>query len=67
VGGTMAAFLAFSCTARHSEAAMRETDRDLAAVCAPYPIVGFHSQSEQSGMLLVNHSLTGLAIGAPKP
>lgn len=67
VGGSMAAFLAFSCTVRHSEAAMRETDRDLAAACAPYPVVGFHSLSEQSGMLLVNHTLTGLAIGAPKP
>ena len=67
VGGSIAAFLAFSCTARHWEAAARETDRDLAAAFAPYPIVGFHSLGEQSGMLLVNHTLTGLAIGAPKP
>jgi hypothetical protein len=67
VGGTMAAFLAFSCTGRHAEAALRGTDSELAATYAAYPTVGFQSLGEQSGMLLVNHTLTGLAIGAPKP
>ena len=63
----MAAFLAFSCMGRHSEAAIRGTASDLAAVYAAYPTIGFQTLGEQSGMLLVNHTLTGLAIGAPKP
>jgi hypothetical protein len=67
VGGSVAAFLAFSNVGRHVEAVARGTDRELAAIYATCPAVGFHSLSEQSGMLLVNHTLTGLAIGAPKP
>jgi len=66
VGGTMAAFLAFSCMARHTETALRGTERELAAAFAAYPTVGLQTVSEQSGMLLVNHTLTGLAIGALK-
>jgi len=67
VGGTMAAFLAFSCIGRHTEAALRGNDPEMAAVFAGYPTVGLQSSSEQSGMLMVNHTLTGLAIGALKP
>jgi hypothetical protein len=67
VGGTMTAFLGFSCVGRHSEAAARGTAAELAAAYAAYPTVGLQTLSEQSGMLLVNHTLTGLAIGAPKP
>jgi hypothetical protein len=67
VGGTIAAFLAFSCQGRHREAEARGIEHELAAVYAAYPAVGFQTLSEQSGMLLVNHTLTGLAIGAPKP
>jgi hypothetical protein len=67
VGGTMAAFLAFSCVGRHAEAAVHGTKRDMTAVFAAYPTVGFQSLCEQSGMLLVNHTLTGLVIGGPKP
>jgi len=66
VGGTMAAFLAFSCVGRHSEAAIRGREPELAAAYAAYPTVGFQTLCEQSSMLLVNHTLTGLAIGAPK-
>jgi hypothetical protein len=66
VGGTMAAFLAFSCVGRHLEAAQRGSKREMSATFAAYPTVGFQSLSEQSGMLLVNHTLTGLAIGAHK-
>ena len=64
VGGTMAAFLAFSCIGRHTEAALRSNAGDLVSAYAAYPTVGFQTLSEQSGMLLVNHTLTGLAIGA---
>jgi hypothetical protein len=64
VGGTMAALLAMSCIGRHWEAAARGTERDLAEVYAAYPTIGYQSSGEQSGMLLVNHTLTGLAIGA---
>lgn len=63
VGGDIAALLAFSCMGRHSEARARSLDRELAGVYARYPTVGFQTSGEQSGMLLVNHSLTGLAIG----
>lgn len=66
VGGAMAAFLAFSCAGRHMEAAARGIAHELAAAYAAYPVVGFQTLSEQSGMLLLNHTLTGLAIGAPK-
>lgn len=66
VGGAMSAFLAFSCIGRHWEASQRGLRGEMAATFAAYPTVGFQSLSEQSGMLLVNHTLTGLAIGAPK-
>ncbi len=62
VGG-MSAFLGFSCIGRHLEAAARGIERELAEVYAAYPTVGFQSYGEQSGMLLCNHTLTGLAIG----
>jgi hypothetical protein len=67
VGGTMGAFLAFSYVGRHAEAAARGSAHELAAAYAAYPAVGFQTLSEQSGMLLVNHTLTGLAIGALRP
>lgn len=66
VGGTMATFLACSCMARHWEAAALGLEGELAAVYAAYPTAGFQSFGEQSGMLLVNHTLTGLAIGRPR-
>ncbi len=59
----MSAFLAFSCIARHSEAAARGLEQQLGIAYAAYPTVGFQSFGEQSGMLLCNHTLTGLAIG----
>lgn len=64
VGGTMAALLAFSCIGRHWEVHTRGLEQELADAFAVYPTVGFQSFGEQSGMLLVNHTLTGLAIGA---
>jgi hypothetical protein len=67
VGGTMAAFVGFSCGGRHAEAALRHSDADLMATHAAYPMIGIRTLSEQSGMLFVNHTLTGLAIGASKP
>jgi len=66
-GGSVAALLVFSNLCRHAEARARGTDADLAAVYAGCRAVGLHTQSEQSGMLLVNHTMTGLAIGALKP
>ena len=59
----MSAFLAFSCIGRHWEAAARGIERELGVAYATYPTVGFQSFGEQSGMLLCNHTLTGLAIG----
>ena len=64
VGGSLGAVLAFSCAGRHWEAADRGLATELAAVYAAHPTIGCQSMGEQSGMLLVNHTLTGLAIGA---
>ncbi len=63
IGGEVSALLAFSCISRHWEADMRHLHAELAAAFAQYPTIGFQSAGEQSGMLLVNHTLTGLAIG----
>ena len=63
LGGTIGALIAFSCIARHWEASLRGLEGALDEVYATYPTTGFHSLGEQSGMLLVNHTLTGLAIG----
>ena len=65
VGGNVGALIAFSCIARHWDAAARGLTDELTASYAQYPTVGAESFGEQSGMLLVNHTLTGLAIGAP--
>ena len=64
VGGTMVALLVMSCTIRHWEATARGIERELDEIYAAYPTIGYQSFGEQSGMLLVNHTLTGLAIGA---
>jgi len=63
VGGHIDALLAFSCIGRHWEAAARGIEKPLAEAYAAYPTIGFQSFGEQTGMLLVNHTLTGLAIG----
>ena len=62
--GPLEALIAFSCIGRHWDAAARGLERELAATYAAYPTTGFQSYGEQTGMLLVNHTLTGLAIGA---
>jgi hypothetical protein len=61
--GQISALLAFSCIGRHWEAAARGIEKPLAQAYAAYPTIGFQSFGEQTGMLLVNHTLTGLAIG----
>lgn len=63
IGGRMSALLVFSCIGRHWEAASRGIEKSLAEAYAAYPTIGFQSYGEQTGMLLVNHTLTGLAIG----
>jgi len=63
VGGSIAAMLAFSCIGRQYEAIARGLAGDLAQLYASYPTIGFQSFGEQTGMLLVNHTLTGIAIG----
>ena len=66
VGGSIQALLAFSCLGRHWEASAKNVERELAGAYAQYGAVGYQSLGEQSGMLLVNHTLTGLAIGSPR-
>lgn len=63
VGGEIAGMVAFSCVSRHWEAAALGRDRELAELYASYPTVGLQTAGEQTGMLLVNHTLTALAIG----
>lgn len=67
LGGDLAALLAFSCIGRHWEAATSGLERELAEVHAAYPTTGCQTAGEQTGMLLVNCTLTGLAIGGAKP
>jgi hypothetical protein len=64
LGGELAALFAFSCIGRHWNAQASNLERELAETYAAYPTIGFQSFGEQTGMLLVNHTLTGLAIGA---
>lgn len=66
VGGSVASMLAFSCVLRHVEAKSRSLARELAGAYSQYPTVGLQTFGEQTGMLLVNHTLTGLAIGEPR-
>ena len=61
--GGISALLAWSCMARHWEAEASGLARELAEVYASYPICGYRSLGEQAGMLLVNYTLAGLAIG----
>ena len=63
LGGDLAALIAFSCIGRHWDAAARGLEQPLADTYAAYPTIGFQSFGEQAGMLLCNHTLTGLAIG----
>ncbi len=65
VGGSVAAMLLFSCLNRHWDASLRGLERELAGAYSSYPTVGLQTHGEQMGMLLVNHTLTGLAIGHP--
>jgi len=63
LGGEIATLFAFSCIGRHWDAAARGLEKGLAETYARYPTIGFQSFGEQTGMLLVNCTLTGLAIG----
>ena len=65
--GGLTALLAFSCIGRHWDAAARGLEQPLADTYAAYPTTGFQSFGEQTGMLLVNHTLTALAIGTARP
>lgn len=64
VGGDLRAVIAFSCLGRHREALTSGRRVELGAIYDASPLVGFHSLGEQKGPLLVNHTLTGLALGA---
>jgi hypothetical protein len=61
--GSLDAVLAFSCLGRHLEAQSRGATGALNDIYATLPMCGFHSFGEQSGPLLVNHTLAALALG----
>jgi hypothetical protein len=60
--GGASTVLAFSCLGRHREAVTSGTLDQIAAVYDRHAVLGFHSFGEQTGPLLVNHTLTGLAF-----
>jgi hypothetical protein len=64
LGGRITALIAFSCLGRHWEARARGLEPQLAAIYGAYPSTGMQSAGEQSGMLLVNQTLTALALGS---
>lgn len=61
--GNLDALITFSCLGRHLEAVSRGATGALDDVYATLPVCGFHSFGEQSGPLLVNHTLAALALG----
>lgn len=61
--GGIELLLAFSCVSRRRDAAHRNLQDALDAAYRRYPVIGFDSHGEQLGMVLVNHTLSGLAIG----
>lgn len=60
--GPLAAVIAFSCIARHTEADDRGARAALDQLYAALPMCGFHSFGEQVGPLLVNHTLAALVL-----
>ncbi len=62
--GGCVGWLAFSCLEREYEARLIDRVATLRAEYFGLPCFGFESLGEQSGMMWVNHTLTGLAIGA---
>jgi hypothetical protein len=63
--GGISALLGWSCMARHWEADANGLAAPLARVYGERTTCGFRCYGEQTGMLLVNYTLAGLAIGAP--
>ncbi len=63
--GSLVAVIAFSCIARHTEAADRGARGELDRLYAALPLCGFHSFGEQIGPLLVNHTLCALVLARP--
>jgi hypothetical protein len=63
LGGSMAAFIAFSCYGRFLETERTGLTDAIGDVLTRYPSVGFNTFGEQVHTLHVNHTLTGLAFG----
>ena len=55
--------LVFNCGGRLMEARARGVEVELYEAMSAVPVAGFSTYGEQFGPLLVNHTLTGLAIG----
>ncbi len=55
--------LLFNCGGRLLEARSQGIEGPLYEALSPIPVAGFSTYAEQFGSLLVNHTLTGLAIG----
>ena len=55
--------LAFNCGGRLLEARAKGLEAALYEALSEVPAVGFSTYAEQFGPLLVNHTLTGLALG----
>jgi len=55
--------LLFNCGGRLLEARSLGIETALYEALSPIPVAGFSTYAEQYGSLLVNHTLTGLAVG----
>ena len=64
--GRPAHILSCDCILRRIEAEQRQMTRELSGVMAAYNVTGFSTYGEQIGPLHVNHTMSGVAIYAPK-
>jgi hypothetical protein len=62
-----AGLIAFNCLGRFVEAESRGLTEELGRVYAEQPVAGFNTYGEQYYAMHVNHTLTGLYLGAGEP
>jgi len=65
LGCDPALFVAFNCYGRYLLARRDETVDALGQALSSIPVIGFNTYGEQFGGLHVNHTLTGVLLGAP--
>jgi len=66
VPGTPDGMILFNCAGRLVEAQLTDRVDALYDVMSPIPVAGFTTYGEQYGPMQVNHTLTGLVLGADR-